>query len=173
MQRVQAPVRRRVGAQFKNARVFRVRRFDFRRIIRGGHEKPVHPGDEPAVGFGFLRDFLPFRVGPEFFPRLVRRCAARVLQHIDEFVVRIVHRRPVADVFHAVLFENPHRMIPETRVERVQFARRGVINAQFVAASVGGADRGNAAKRRGQEEKGKGFHDGESTPREPGISSAT
>src|SRR6185369_3066499 len=81
---------------------------------------------------------LPVRIGEKLFPRLLGGFSILVRQQINQFVVRVVHRHPVAHVHHAVLFKNLAGVIAEAGVEIIQLAWRGIIDPQFVAASIGG-----------------------------------
>lgn len=59
---------------------------------------------------------------------------ATVSEDVDESVAfrRFVERRPIGDVFHSVFFKDFGGVLAKTAKEVVEFARVGVIDAQFV-----------------------------------------
>src|SRR2546421_133052 len=66
---------------------------------------PKAANEDFAVRFRFFGCLLPFRIGAESFPGTVTRFLRREGQHINELVLFVVHRRPIADVFHTMLLE--------------------------------------------------------------------
>lgn len=125
-----------VGAHFINAAVGEVAGGDGGRVIGGFEEDLVDLSDDPAIGFGFLGDGLPFGVGEERFPRGVAGGAVGIGEHVNEFIVLVIERHPVTDVFDPVFGEELERMITEAGVEVVEFAGRRVIDADFKTARV-------------------------------------
>ena len=76
----------------------------------------------------------PIRVGAKGVERGGGGFLALVGEEVNERVVGALlafHRRPVADVFHAVLGEECEGVVAETGVERVEVAGGGGVDAQL------------------------------------------
>src|SRR5947207_3406626 len=90
--------------------------------------------DQWSVLLRFRLALLPFRIGLESSPLLLRFLPARMLQDVNEQVLRIrrILRRPVTDALHVVPFEERVGVVTEARFESIHFSLLGVIQAQFV-----------------------------------------
>lgn len=94
-----------------------------------------------AVHFALLHDPLPGGIGHERRPRSFPCRPVGVREHVIELFVGVVDGRPVADIGHAMLFEELGGVVSEAAVEVVQLAGVAVVNPQLVAAGVGGRNR--------------------------------
>src|ERR1700682_1666034 len=77
---------------------------------------------------------LPFRIGLESSPILLRFLPAGMLQNVDEQVLRIrgIFRRPVTDTLHVVPPEDRVGVVTKANFQSIHFTLLGVIQAQFV-----------------------------------------
>ena len=94
----------------------------------------LEPSHEPTVAPAFFSYRLPFRIRDERLPTRIGRGTRGVREQVDQQAFRVgsLLRRPVADIRHAVLFEDPHGVIPEATQESVILSFRGNIRSEFV-----------------------------------------
>ena len=84
-------------------------------------------GGERADGFRSGSDFFPFFVGLERGPVLSGVFFALVLDYVDQQIVLIVLRHPIADGVNVVLFEDGFGVVAEAGFERIQLAPGGAV----------------------------------------------
>src|SRR5207248_6181439 len=102
---------------------------------------------------------LPFRIGLEGGPILLRFLPAGMLQNVDEQVLRIrrILGRPITNTLHVVPSEDRVGVITEASFQSIHFALLDVIQAQFVNVvrrlCVGPAERAEAEHYRGPAKK--------------------
>ena len=107
-----------------------------------------------SVRLRFGLHLLPFRIGLESGPILLRLLAARMLQDVDKQILRTrrIFGRPIADALHVVPFEDRVGVITKARFESLHFALVNMIQAQFVNVvsrfRVGSAERVEREHRR-------------------------
>src|ERR1700720_444106 len=89
---------------------------------------------EWPVGFRFGLHLLPFRIGLESGPILLRLLAAGMLQNVDKQVLRTrrILRRPITNALHVVPLEDRVGVIAKAISESIHFALVDVVQAQFV-----------------------------------------
>src|SRR5439155_21836571 len=125
-----------------------------RREARRIHEIPVDMIHQCSVRLRFGLHLLPFRIGLESGPILLRLLAARMLQDVDKQILRTrrIFGRPIADALHVVPFEDRVGVITKARFESLHFALVNMIQAQFVNVvsrfRVGSAERVEREHRR-------------------------
>src|SRR5437762_1490993 len=98
------------------------------------HEIPVDMVHQRPVRLRFGLYFLPFRIGLESGPILLRLLPAGMLQNVDKEVLRTrrIFGRPITDTLHVVPLEDRVGVIAKTSFESIHFALVNVIQAQFV-----------------------------------------
>src|SRR3981081_906179 len=112
-----------------------------------------------AVRLRFGLHLLPFRIGLESSPILLRFLPARMLQYVDKKVlgIRRIFRRPVTDALHVVPSEDRVGVVTEARFQSIHFALLHMIQAQFVNVMrrlwAGGAERAKGEHYRDTEKK--------------------
>jgi len=136
------PWRGSVSAHLEHTSLREVAGSDCGGIVGGFEEDLVDLRDDSAIGFGFLRDGLPFWVGEERLPRGVAGGAIGVGEQVDELVIFVIERDPVTDVLDPVFGEELERMIAEAGVEVVEFSGGRVIDPDFETAGVFGCGLG-------------------------------
>ena len=149
-----------VGAHFKDARLAAFFDLQGRGEGRGRHEDALRCLGEDFAAFfaGFARS-LPFGIGTEGFEARFGGVFAGVLEHVDERglgTVFFIDGHPVADVFHAMLFEELAGMIAEAGEERVELAFVAGVDAEFVNRICDRGGEGGEKERGGGEEGAKG-----------------
>src|SRR6266568_7307128 len=106
-----------------------------------GHREKggIHLLDELAIGFGLVARALPFGVVTESLPVGSGGIAARMRENVDESSAfeRLVGRRPIGDVFHAMLLEEFHGVFAKAAQEVVELALVSVIDSKFVDRNCG------------------------------------
>ena len=76
---------------------------------------------------------LPIRVRHKVLPRAIPRVTIRISEEVDELAFRVcAFRDEVADISDAVLLEELHRVVPEARVQVIQFSFGRVVHAHFI-----------------------------------------
>src|SRR3981081_813779 len=104
------------------------------------------------VRLRFRLYLLPFRIGLESSPILLRFLSAGMLENIDKQVLRSrrIFGRPVTDALHVVPSEDRVGVITKAIFESIHFALVDVIQAQFVNVvwRVGSAERAEAEHHR-------------------------
>src|SRR5690606_7512345 len=121
MERCESSGRRDIRPQIENPVA---PRFDLElgRIIGRFHQIRLGLGDELAVLLRCAFSSLPFRIGSERLPRGLASGAARELEQINQPVISLFERLPVADALDAVLLEQPTSMVTKPRMERRHLA---------------------------------------------------
>ena len=145
-----------VGAHFKDTRLAALFDLQGGGVGRGRHEDALRCLGEDFAAFfaGFARG-LPFRIGTEGFEARFGGVFAGVLEHVDERgpgAVFFIDGHPVADVFHAVLFEELAGVVAEASEERVELAFVAGVDAQLVnwvceRGGEGGAKQGGGGEK--------------------------
>src|SRR5437879_10765806 len=103
--------------------------------IRHYQKRGIHLLHDLPVLFGLVPNALPFRIFAESFPVGGGGFAARMRQDVNQRLVleRFIGRRPVRDVFHAVLLEQLYRVFAEAAKKVVELTLISVIDTEFVA----------------------------------------
>src|SRR6266404_3320601 len=111
------------------------------------------------VRLRFGLHLLPFRIGLESGPILLRLLAAWMLQNVDEQVLRTrrIFGRPITNALHVVPPEDRVGVIAKAISESIDFALVNMIQAQFVNVMsrfrIGCAKRVESEHRRGTAKK--------------------
>src|SRR6266403_4761221 len=118
---------------------FQLSAFPRPRLLKRGearrvHEIPVDMVHQCSMRLRFGLHFLPFRIGLESGPILLRLLTARMLQNVDKQVLRTrrIFGRPITNALHVVPPEDRVGVIAEARFQRIHLVRINVIHAQFV-----------------------------------------
>lgn len=163
VQGVELSGRRGVSAHFKHSWLAAFGNGQRRGIVRRRHEDRLRClGEDFATLFAGLAGSLPFGICAEGFEAFLGGFAAFVFEHVDEGglgTVLFIHRHPVADVFHAVLFKELAGVVAEAGEEGIQLAFVAGVDAEFV-------DRGGIRSMEGrgdeteesEEEEGEAGH---------------
>src|SRR5438876_3095265 len=98
------------------------------------HEIPVDMVHQRPVRLRFSLHLLPFRIGLESGPILLRLLTARMLQNVDKQVLRTrrIFGRPITNALHAVPPEDRVGVITEAGLQGIHFTFIDVIQPQFV-----------------------------------------
>src|SRR5438876_7210581 len=98
------------------------------------HEIPVDMVHQCSVRLRFGLHLLPFRIGLESGPILLRLLTARMLQNVDKQVLRTrrIFGRPITNALHAVPPEDRVGVITEAGLQGIHFTFIDVIQPQFV-----------------------------------------
>src|SRR6185369_14707165 len=87
-----------------------------------------------SIDFRISFNLLPFRIGLERSPILLRFFAARMFKDVHKEVLRVrsIFRTPITDTLHVVSLENSGCMIAEASYQRIHLALINAIEAQLV-----------------------------------------
>src|SRR6266566_4763299 len=98
------------------------------------HEIPVDMVHQCSVRLRLSLHLLPFRIGLESGPILLRFRAAGMFQDVDKQILRTrcIFGRPITNALHAVPLEDRVGVITKAISESIHFALVNVIQAQFV-----------------------------------------
>src|ERR1700720_497048 len=107
---------------------------------------------EWPVGFRFGLHLLPFRIGLESGPILLRLLAAGMLQNVDKQGLRTrrIFGQPITNALHVVPLEDRVGIITKAISESIHFTLVNMIQAQFVNVvwGAGSAERVEAKHHR-------------------------